>query len=185
MKSEVKFYLSRDFFGGELFPNSRAIELDIPILIPDNSIRNLLRLFVNLRHLPPNEPLHREESILRVHNRLPFRNLAHQPVPVLRIRHHGRRRPLPLGVGHYGGLPTLHGADGRVRRPQVDADDFLVDHAERPGAPRGEVGPEGDEAPERRRLAESLATEERRRLWGSEVGGRGSQGVDLSGAGHF
>ncbi|KAK3004082.1 hypothetical protein RJ639_019026, partial [Escallonia herrerae] len=66
----------------------------------------------------------------RVDHHLPLGNLPNQPVPVLGPRHHGRRRPLPLGVGDNHRLATIHGAHGRVGGPQIDPHHLLDHHPE-------------------------------------------------------
>ncbi|MFS8031322.1 putative glutamate dehydrogenase, NAD-specific [Helianthus anomalus] len=109
-------YLCRNLFSSKLLPNSRTLNLNIPIPIPNHRIRHLFQLLIHLRHLPPNKPLHTKKRILRIHHRLPLRYMPYQPVPVLRVRHHRRRRPLPLRVRHYHRLPSLHRSHGGVRR---------------------------------------------------------------------
>ena len=124
-------YLSGNLFGGELLADGGAVELNIAVLIPYDSVGHLLRLLVHLRHLPSDEPLHREERVLWVHHRLPLRNLPHQPVAVLRVRHNGGGGPLPLGVGDDGGLSAFHGRHGGVSGPQIDTNHLLIDDSER------------------------------------------------------
>lgn len=127
--------LSRDLLGSKLLANGRAIQLDVPVVVADDPVGDLLGLLVDLDHLPPNEPLHREESVLRIHNCLSLRNLPHQPVPVLRERHHRGRRALPLRVRHDGRLPPFHSCHRRVRRPEVNPHHLLTHH------PKGSASP--------------------------------------------
>ncbi|CAN1175053.1 hypothetical protein LINPERHAP2_LOCUS31722, partial [Linum perenne] len=57
---------------------------------------------------------------------LPLRNLTHKPIPVLRVGHHRRSRPLPLGVRHNRRLPSFHSRHRGIRRAQVNPDHLLT-----------------------------------------------------------
>lgn len=59
-----KMYLGRDFLGGEQLADGRADELDVAIFVTDHLVEDLIGLLIHLRHLPPNELLHREEHVL-------------------------------------------------------------------------------------------------------------------------
>jgi hypothetical protein len=63
-----KIYLRRDFLGGEQLADGGADELDVAIFVIDHLVGDLHGLLVHLRHLPPNEPLHKEERVLHSGN---------------------------------------------------------------------------------------------------------------------
>ncbi|GER45684.1 protein kinase superfamily protein [Striga asiatica] len=94
--------------------------IHIPILILHNRIRNLLGLLINFVHLAPNKPLRREERVLEVNHCLPLPDLPYQTITGLVVRHHRRRRPLTLNVGHDRRLATLHHRHDGVGSAEVD-----------------------------------------------------------------
>lgn len=146
-------YLGGDFLGSELLADGRAVKLDIAVLVPNDAVRDLLGLLVDLGHLPSDEPLDGEEGVLGVDDGLALGDLADEPVAALRVGHHRRRRPLSLGVRHDSRLPSFHSPNRRVRRPQVDPHHLLAHHTERPDSPGSAAASERQER--RRRPSEA------------------------------
>jgi len=130
-EKKEKGNLGRNFLGSELFTNGGTVEFDVAVVISDDSVRDLLGLLVDLGHLPANEPLDGEESVLRVNDGLTLGDLANESIAALGVGDNGGGGSLTLGVGDDGGLAPFHGGDGGVSCSQVDADDFLIDDAER------------------------------------------------------
>ena len=58
--------------------------------------------------------------------RLPLRRLPDQTLPLIRERHHRRRRSRALGVLNHARILTLHHRHTRVRRPEIDPDDVAA-----------------------------------------------------------
>jgi hypothetical protein len=92
------------------------------VALLDHLVGHHLHLVADFVEAAPHKPLDGVNSVSRVGDRLPLGHLAHQPLPGLGKRHHGRRRPSALFVGDHFGLAALHHRDDRVRRPQIDAD---------------------------------------------------------------
>lgn len=114
-----------------MFTNGGTIEFDVAVVVSDDSVRDLLGLFVDLRHFPSDEPLNREEGVFGVDDGLTLGNLADESVAVFGVGDDGGGGALALGVGDYSGLASFHGGDGGVGGSQIDADDFLIDDSER------------------------------------------------------
>ena len=96
-------YLRGNLLGGELLADGGAVELDVAVLVPDDAVRDLLGLVVDLGHLAADEPLDGEEGV------------------------HGVDDGLALGdLTNKGGLAALHGGDDRVGGAQVNPHHLLV-----------------------------------------------------------
>jgi hypothetical protein len=91
-----------------------------PVRIGDHVIGDLTGLLLDLVESAADEPLDRVDRALGVEDRLPAGQLADETLPVLRERHHRRRRAGALRVGYDRGLAPFPGGDDRVRRPEVD-----------------------------------------------------------------
>lgn len=180
--------LSRYFLSCKLLADGGAIKLDIPVLIPHNIIRNLLGLVINLRHLPPDKPLNREECILRVHHGLPLSNLAHQPIAIFSVGNHGGCRPLSLGIGDDGRLPSLHRRHRRIGGAEVNPDNLLRHHTKSSATAAGSMltlqlqSEGGGTAADTGAEEHSPIVIVSGGLDGGEVS-RGAEGVDLSSRG--
>jgi hypothetical protein len=70
--------LRRDLFWCEVLVCVVAMDLDIATLILDHPVRHLCGLRLHLIEFGSDETLHREKSVLRVDDRLPFGNLHRQ-----------------------------------------------------------------------------------------------------------
>ena len=79
---------------------------------------------------PSNQALDREEGVLGVRHRLTLGWNADQRLPVLRKRHHRRRRARPFRVFDDFGVLALHHGHTRVRGAEIDANNFR--HAHQP-----------------------------------------------------
>ena len=70
------------------------------------------------------EALDREHRVLRIGHRLALGRLADQHFVVLRERDDRRRGAIAFAVLDHARLAAFHDRDARVRRAEVDADDF-------------------------------------------------------------
>src|SRR5207302_4465284 len=73
---------------------------------------------------PADQPLDREDRVLRVGDRLAARRLPDQHFAGARETDHRRRRARPFGVLDHLGLAAFHHGNTRISRPQIDPDDF-------------------------------------------------------------
>jgi hypothetical protein len=162
--------LCGDLLSCELLANRRAIELDVAVVVPDDEIRDLLGLLVDLVHLAADEALDGEEGVLRVDHGLALGDLANEAVAGLGVRHHRGRGPRPLCVGNNRGLAALHSGHRGVGGAQVDAYHLLARHPQRaPSAAAGvDRGGDGGSAP--------AGTVVGREEWGRGGEGRGRHG---------
>ncbi len=118
-------HLGRNFFGSKALSDGGAVQLHIPIAVADDMVRDLLGLVIDFAHLASDEPLHGEESVFRVYNRLSLCNLSNKPVAILGIRDYGRCGSLPLRIRHDSRLSTFHRCHGGVGSPEVNPHHFL------------------------------------------------------------
>jgi hypothetical protein len=104
-----------------------ALDLDggHVVLAGQHLIRHTLRFVLDLRHAPAHEALDREDRVLRVGDGLALGHLTDEPLAVLREADDRRRRATTLGVGDHDGVAAFHDRDDGVRRPEIDANDFI------------------------------------------------------------
>ena len=155
-------YLRGNLLGGELLADGGAVELDVAVLVPDDAVRDLLGLVVDLGHLAADEPLDGEEGVLGVDDGLALGDLADEALPGLGVGDDGGRGARALGVGDDGGLAALHGGDGGVGGAEVDPHHILAGDPQR-GAPAGPAG--GRAHPHRRCSPAGRRGRARRRPW--------------------
>src|SRR5205807_2677412 len=74
--------------------------------------------------LPADEPLHGEDRVHRVGDRLPLRDLSDEALAVLSESDDGRRRAAALAVRQDLRRGALDHRDAAVRRAEVDAQDL-------------------------------------------------------------
>ncbi len=103
-----------------------AADLDprVAVVRLHDLVRNARRLLGDLAVLPPHEPLDREHRVLGIRDRLPLRDLAHEPLAVLRESDDRRRGARAFLIHDDRGLPAFHDRDHRVGRAEVDSNDF-------------------------------------------------------------
>src|SRR5205823_2934398 len=77
---------------------------------------------------PAHEALDGVNSPPGVGDRLALGRVAHQPVALVRERHHARRQPVAFLVGNNLDLIPLHDRHHRVGGAEVDPDDFFFCH---------------------------------------------------------
>ena len=113
----------RGDLGWRVFLGAR-LHADVPVGGGDDGEGNHFHLLVDLGEFASHEPLDREHRVGWVRDRLPFRDLSDEPLATLRKRHHGGRRPVPLGVGDDDRVPAFHHGHARVGGTEVDTDDL-------------------------------------------------------------
>src|SRR5688572_24147437 len=91
----------------------------------------------HVAELAPHESLDREHRVLRVGDRLPLGDLADEPLAFLGERDDRRGEARAFLIDDDRRLPAFHDGNGRVRRAEVDPDDF-VGHCE---VPRSKLKP--------------------------------------------
>ena len=82
----------------------------------------LLNFLVSV--LPPNQPLEREDGVLGVDDCLTLRWETNETFAMLRECDDGRCCPVTLSVLNHTGSLSLHDRDARVRRTQVNTNDW-------------------------------------------------------------
>ena len=73
---------------------------------------------------PTDKSLYAKDRILRVGNGLPFGNLPHQSLPLVRDSDYRRRGAPTLGVGNDFCLPSFHYGNARIGSAQIYTDYF-------------------------------------------------------------
>jgi NAD-specific glutamate dehydrogenase len=105
-----------------------AADLDpgIAIVAADDSVRNQALVLLDHRVVvaAADQPLDREDRVLRVGDRLAARRLPDQYLAGARETNHRRRRARPFGVLDHLGLAAFHHGNTRISRPQIDPNDF-------------------------------------------------------------
>jgi hypothetical protein len=92
--------------------------------VADDLVRDHLHFFRNFVVPAAHKPLDGINGVLRVGNRLPLGNLAHQPFPGLGNAHDRRRGSPTFLVGDYDRLSPLHHSYHRICGAQVYPYDF-------------------------------------------------------------
>ena len=77
---------------------------------------------------PAHEALDRVDGAARVGDRLPLGRVADQPIALVGEGHHAGRQAVAFLIGDDLDLAAFHDRHDRVRRAQVDADDFFFCH---------------------------------------------------------
>ncbi|WVZ89948.1 hypothetical protein U9M48_036293 [Paspalum notatum var. saurae] len=137
----------KNLLSGELLADGRAVELDVAILVPDDAVRDLLGLVVDLGHLAADEALDGEEGVLGINDRLALGNLPHEPLAGLGVRDDGGRGARALGVGDDRRLAALHGGDGGVGGAKVDPHHLLASDPQRGATASGCTHPHRRQPP--------------------------------------
>ncbi len=105
------------------------VGLGVPLQLLEHSRRDLLRRVLlpvdaaAFREPPvalPDVPLDRPRGAVDVGDRLPLGDLSDEDLSALAESHHGRGRPVSLGVRDDRGLAALQNRDHRVGRTQVN-----------------------------------------------------------------
>jgi hypothetical protein len=120
------FYLRRNLLSGKLLADGGAVELDVPVAVAHDAVRDLPGLVVDLGHLAADEALDGEEGVLGVDDGLALGDLAYEALPGLGVGDDGGRGAVALGVGDDGGLAALHGRHGGVGGAEVDPHHLLA-----------------------------------------------------------
>ena len=98
---------------------------DDPVLrVARDLVRDPLALALHLRVAHPHEALDRRDRVLGIGDRLPPRDLSHEPLAVLGEGDDGWGGAPSLRVGDHRGLAALHDGDHRVGRSEVYADNL-------------------------------------------------------------
>ena len=102
--------------------------LDVPAGTRLHVVPDATGLGLDVAETPAHEALDRVNGAVRVRHRLPPGELAYEPVPAPLVeRHHGGRRPLPLGVGDDRRVTPLQHRHAAVGGSQVYA--YALAHA--------------------------------------------------------
>ena len=107
----------RILLAADLHPRIAVIRLH-------DLVRHAGNLLRDLAVRPAHEALDRKNGVFGVGDGLPLGNLADQPLALLRESDDGRRGASTFLIDDDGGLPAFHDRDNRVRRAEVDSNNF-------------------------------------------------------------
>ena len=113
----------RDF--GRRVPLALDLDGGHVVLAGDDLVRNALGLVLHLAHPAAHEALDREDGVLRVGDGLALGDLADESLAVLREADDRGRGAPAFGVRDDDRIAAFHDRDDGVRRPEIDANDFV------------------------------------------------------------
>src|SRR5262249_12546089 len=91
----------------------------------DDFIWNALRFVLDLRHAAAHEALDGEHGVLGIGDGLALGDLTDETLAVLRESDDGGGRATAFGVRDHDRVTAFHDRDDGVRRPEIDANDFI------------------------------------------------------------
>jgi len=122
------FHLAQDFRGHLLRRDLLAAHLDprVAVVSLDDLVGHQADVLLHFLffELASDEPLHREDRVLRIGHRLALRRRPDEHLAVVTIGDDRRRRARAFGILDDLGRAAFHDRDATVRRPEIDTDDL-------------------------------------------------------------